>query len=139
MRLAAGGAAANQESALRGGIPKRLRFRVRFGSGDFSHRHGLHSRSRIRVAPACRVASEPPVPWASARSQFLTCTAGCASPRNWRTASITLVMPPRLAGWLLHSPPPSVLNGSLPLPEIRLPSATNFPPSPFLQRSEEHT
>ena len=27
-----------------------------------------------------------------------------------------LVMPPRLVGWLLHSPPPSVLNGSLPTP-----------------------
>ena len=83
-----------------------------------------------------RVPSEPPVPCASARSQFLTCTAGCASPRSWRTASITLVMPPRLAGWLLHRPPPSVLNGSLPTPEIRLPSATNAPPSPFSQKPE---
>jgi hypothetical protein len=43
-------------------------------------------------------------------------------------------MPPRLAGWLLHSPPPSVLNGSLPTPEIRLPSATNRPPWPFSQK-----
>jgi len=47
-----------------------------------------------------------------------------------------LVMPPRLTGWLLHSPPPSVLNGSLPTPEIRLPSATNLPPSPFLQNRD---
>ena len=45
-------------------------------------------------------------------AQSGTCTAGCASPRSWRTASITFVMPPRLVGWLLHSPPPSVLNGS---------------------------
>jgi hypothetical protein len=29
---------------------------------------------------------------------------------------------------LLHKPPPSVLMGNLPMPEIRLPSATNFPP-----------
>ena len=29
-----------------------------------------------------------------------------------------LVWPPRLTGWLLQSPPPSVLNGSLPTPEI---------------------
>ncbi|CKU20011.1 Uncharacterised protein [Mycobacterium tuberculosis] len=43
-------------------------------------------------------------------------------------------MPPRLAGWLLHRPPPSVLNGSLPMPEMRLPSITNLPPSPFLQK-----
>ena len=34
----------------------------------------------------------------------------------------------------ITAPPPSVLNGSLPLPEIRLPSATNLPPSPFLQK-----
>ena len=90
----------------------------------------------IRVALPWRVPSEPPVPCASARSQFGTCTSGCASPRSWRTASITLVMPPRLAGWLLHSPPPSVLNGSLPTPEIRLPSATNLPPLPFSQKPE---
>ena len=76
----------------------------------------------ITVAAPCLVPSEPPVPCANARSQFLTCTAGCASPRNWRTASTTLVRPPRFAGWLLHSPPPSVLNGNLPVPEIRLPS-----------------
>jgi outer membrane receptor protein involved in Fe transport len=76
----------------------------------------------------------PPVPWASTRSAFFTCTAGWASPRAWRTASITLVMPPRLAGWLLHNPPPSVLNGSLPTPLIRLPSATKAPPLPFSQK-----
>ena len=85
----------------------------------------------IRVALPCRVPREPPVPWASATSQFFTCTLGCASPRSWRTASTTLVSPPRLAGWLLHSPPPSVLKGSLPVPEMRLPSATSLPPCPF--------
>ena len=31
-----------------------------------------------------------------------------------RTASMIFVMPPRLPGWLLQSPPPSVLNGSAP-------------------------
>ena len=41
---------------------------------------------------------------------------------------------PRLAGWWLQSPPPSVLNGSLPTPEMRLPSATNLPPCPFAQK-----
>ena len=30
----------------------------------------------------CTACGEPPVPWAMARSQFLTCTLGCASPRN---------------------------------------------------------
>src|SRR3712207_8035738 len=79
----------------------------------------IYSRSRITVALPCRVPSRPPVPCASASLQSFTCTAGCASPRSWRTASITLVMPPRLAGRLLQRPPPSVLKGSL--------------------RSEEHT
>ena len=69
----------------------------------------------ISVALPWRVPSEPPVPWARATSQFLTCTAGCASPRSCRTASTTLVRPPRFAGWLLQSPPPSVLKGSLPV------------------------
>ena len=74
------------------------------------------------------------MPWASASAQSGTWTAGCASPRSWRTASITLVMPPRLPGWLEHRPPPSVLKGSLPLPEIRFPSATKPPPWPGLQK-----
>lgn len=86
------------------------------------------------MALAWRWPSIPPVPWAMARSQFLTCTLGWASPRSWRTASIILVMPPRLAGWLLHRPPPSVLKGSLPTPEIKLPSMTNLPPSPLAQK-----
>ena len=61
---------------------------------------------------------------------------GCASPRSWRTASITLVMPPRLAGWLLQSPPPSVLKGSLPTPLIRLPSATKLAALALLAEAE---
>jgi len=44
--------------------------------------------------------------------------------------SITLVMPPRFDGWLLQRPPPSVLNGNLPVPAIKLPSATNLPLRP---------
>src|SRR5215813_3352483 len=96
--------------------------------------HLPHFRSMMTVAEPCRVPSEPPVPCANARSQFLTCTAGCASPRNCRTASTTLVNPPRFAGWLLQRPPPSVLNGNLPVPEIRLPSDTNRPPRPFSQK-----
>src|SRR5262249_8988677 len=58
--------------------------------------HLPHPRPMMTVAEPCRVPSEPPVPCANARSQFLTCTAGCASPRNCRTASTTLVRPPRL-------------------------------------------
>src|SRR5207245_1460732 len=100
---------------------------------DRRRRNG-HPRSRMRVAAPWREPSCPPVPFASASAQSFTCTAGCASPRSWRTASITLVIPPRFAGWLLHSPPPSVLNGSLPVPEIRLPSDTNLPPWPFSQK-----
>ena len=53
---------------------------------------------------------------------------------NAANQGITLVMPPRLAGWLLHSPPPSVLKGSLPTPEIKLPSETNLPPWPRSQK-----
>src|SRR3954454_20497548 len=133
MRLATGGAALDQEFALRGGVPERLCLRVLLRGGIFfwvCH----HTRSRMAVEAAWRTPSRPPVPCAMARSQFGTCTFGCASPRNCRTASRILVMPPRLTGWLLHRPPPSVLNGSLPTPEIRLPSATNLPPSPFLQK-----
>src|SRR5207302_8231879 len=62
------------------------------------HGQGFHASSwpRISVALPARVASEPPVPCTSASRQSGTCTATCASPRSWRTASITLVMPPRL-------------------------------------------
>src|SRR3984957_6112764 len=120
VRLAAGGAALDQEFALGGGIPERLRLGVAL-RGRISGFVGHHTRSRMQVEAAWRTPSRPPVPCASARSQFGTCTFGCASPRNCRTASMILVMPPRLTGWLLHKPPPSVLNGSLPTPEIRLP------------------
>jgi hypothetical protein len=40
------------------------------------------TRSRIRVELPWREPRKPPVPCASAKSQFLTCTAGWASPRN---------------------------------------------------------
>ncbi len=132
VRLAARPAHRNDEPPRAGGFPERpmLRTGRRIEDGR------AHARSRISVALTCRLPSSPPVPCASARSQLFTCTCGCASPRNCRTASMTLVMPPRLAGWLLHKPPPSVLTGSLPTPEIRLPSATKRPPSPFLQKPE---
>src|SRR5207302_2433305 len=110
MHFAAGGAFLDQQLALRRGIPEGLGLRVDRRGGDLallllSFGHRAHSRSMITVAPACLVPSEPPVPCASATSQLLTCTAGWASPRNWRTASNTLVNPPRFDGWLLHSPP----------------------------------
>src|SRR6266702_3154317 len=133
VRLAACRAALDHELALLGRFPERGGLRIGHGGRillGFAH----HTRSRIAVEAAWRTPRRPPVPWAMARSQFLTCTFGCASPRNCRTASMILVMPPRLTGWLLQSPPPSVLNGNLPTPEIRLPSATNLPPSPFLQK-----
>src|ERR1700733_2107132 len=133
MRPAAGGADRNDEAVFARRIPERPCLRRHDRSGNFPCcRH--YSRSMISVALQWRVPTCMPVPWAKARSQFFTCTAGCASPRNCRTASITLVMPPRLDGWLLHKPPPSVLNGSLPGPEMRLPSDTNFPPAPFSQK-----
>src|SRR5262249_39153373 len=130
MHLAAGGAFADHQLTSRGGVPKRFGFEIGLRRLDlaFLALHRAHSLSMITVAAPCRVPSEPPVPCANARSQFLTCTAGCASPRNWRTASTTLVRPPRLDGWLLQSPPPSVLKGNLPVPEIKLPSETNRPP-----------
>src|SRR5215471_8974018 len=136
MHLPAGSALADHQLTGRGGIPEPLGLGIGLRRLDLAvlALHRRHSLSMITVAAPCRVPSEPPVPCAIARSQYLTCTAGCASPRNWRTASTTLVSPPRLAGWLLHSPPPSVLNGSLPVPEIRLPSATNLPPWPFSQK-----
>src|SRR6266481_5050568 len=134
MRLAAGGAALDQELASGGGVPEQFGLGIALWCRVFRF-IGHYTRSRMQVEAAWRTPSRPPVPWASARSQFGTCTFGCASPRSWRTASMILVMPPRLTGWLLQRPPPSVLNGSLPTPEIRLPSATNLPPSPF--RSEE--
>src|SRR5206468_441885 len=133
MGFAASGAALDHELALLRRIPECRGLRI-------GHRGGIffciyhHTRSRTAVEAAWRTPRRPPVPWAMARSQFLTCTFGCASPRNCLTASRILVMPPRLTGWLLHRPPPSVLNGSLPTPEIKLPSATNLPPSPFLQK-----
>src|SRR5690348_15603083 len=136
MHRPAGRAFADHQLAFLGSLPKRLRLGIGLWGLDLAllALHLPHSLSMITVAAPCLVPSEPPVPCANARSQFLTCTAGCASPRNCRTASTTLVRPPRLAGWLLQRPPPSVLNGNLPVPEIRLPSETNLPPWPFSQK-----
>src|SRR6516162_20537 len=130
MHCAAGVAFTDHQLAALRRLPERPGFGIGLRRLDLAllALHLPYSRSIMTVAAPCRVPSEPPVPCARAISQFLTCTAGCASPRNCRTASTTLVRPPRLAGWLLHSPPPSVLNGSLPVPAIRLPSATNRPP-----------
>src|SRR6266404_9514783 len=96
----AGGALADHQLASRGGVPKGLGLEIGLRRLDLAllALHRAHSLSMMTVAAPCLVPSEPPVPCANARSQFLTCTAGCASPRNWRTASTTLVRPPRLDG-----------------------------------------
>ena len=62
-------------SGLVSGVPTNGIFLATIGHVDYS-------RSRITVLPQWRVPSEPPVPCAIARSQFGTCTVGCASPRN---------------------------------------------------------
>src|SRR5689334_8786940 len=107
MRFAAGGAFLVEQLALAGRIPEGLGFGVDRRGGDLallllrlllSLGHRAHSRSMMTVAAACLVPSEPPVPCARAISQLFTCTAGCASPRNCRTASRTLVNPPRFDG-----------------------------------------
>src|SRR5690606_13179138 len=130
-------AEADQQLAFFGRVPEALALDVDCGRGILALlRLRAHASSvpRMTVALPWRVPSEPPVPCASASRMFFTWTAGCASPRICRTASRTLVRPPRLPGWLLQRPPPSVLKGSLPWPEIRLPSETNFPPWPFSQK-----
>src|SRR4051794_36030817 len=97
MRLAARGAALDQEFALLRRIPERRRFRIALRRGVF--RFAVHyTRSRMHVEAAWRTPSNPPVPCAMARSQLGTCTFGWACPRSWRTASMILVMPPRLTG-----------------------------------------
>src|SRR5690606_3117834 len=108
MQLVATGAATGRQPAFLRRVPEGPGCCIDDGSGEGAllilraHDYAL---SRMRVALPWREPNSPPVPWASARPQFGTCTAAWASPRNWRTASITLVMPPRLAGWLLHNPP----------------------------------
>src|SRR5690606_32460586 len=126
MRLAAVAAAPEEEPAFRGGIEVGLDLGIDKRGRDRTHSrtvfsgHSRYSLSRISVALPWRDDSTPPMPCTSASSRFGTCTSGCASPRSWRTASMIFVMPPRLAGWLLQRPPPSVLNASFPTPEIRL-------------------
>src|SRR5665213_1020652 len=97
MRLAQGGAALDQEFALRRGIPERLCLGIALRSRVFRF-VGHHARSRLQVDAAWRTPRRPPVPCTSARSQFGTCTFGWACPRNCRTASMILVMPPRFTG-----------------------------------------
>src|SRR5215469_2004111 len=129
-------AALEQQPARRRRGPELLRLRIDRRRGRWQGlvlRAHASSRPRMSVAAADRVPSDPPLPCASAISQSGTCTAPLASPRSCRTASITFVIPPRFTGWLLHSPPPSVLKGSLPCGASRLPSATNAPPLPFSQ------
>src|SRR5690606_3872026 len=90
VHFAAIGAALQQEPALICGLPVRGGVRQDGGCGD--EILVLHqTRSRITVAAVWRVAMDPPMPLARARWQFGTCTAGCASPRSWRTASMILV------------------------------------------------
>src|SRR5690606_37662387 len=122
--VAAGVAHGQHQSAGGGGRPEGFGLGAvgRGRGGPLAHR--LHAPI-TRVALPWRVERAPPVPWARASSQPGTCTAGCASPRSWRTASIAFVMPPRFPGWLLQSPPPSVLKGRRPPGLRRPPSATN--------------
>src|SRR5215472_1529844 len=140
-------AALQQQPARRRRGPEILRLGVDRGRGRrqglgvlvvthvvshvFAHESSL---PRTSVAAADREPSDPPLPCASAISQSGTYTGPFASPRNCRTASITFVIPPRFTGWLLHSPPPSVLTGSLPCGASRPPSAANAPPLPFSQK-----
>src|SRR6266436_9425885 len=97
MRLAAGGAALDHELAVLGSFPERRGFGIGHRRRIF-FRFSHHTRSRMQVEAAWRTPKSPPVPWATARSQFFTCTFGCASPRNCLTASMIFVMPPRLTG-----------------------------------------
>src|SRR5581483_10403705 len=112
MRLAAGGAALDHELALPGRFPERRGLGIGLGRPEFL-RISHHTRSRMQVEAAWRLPSKPPVPCATARSQFFTWTFGCASPRSWRTASMILVWPPRLTGWFLHTLPFNTDGGGL--------------------------
>src|SRR6202043_421812 len=97
MRFPAGGAALYQKLAFDRLLPEMLCLGIALRGWIF---HGVvhHTRSRMQVDAAWRTPSRAPVPCAMARSQLGTCTLGCASPRNCRTASMILVMPPRLTG-----------------------------------------
>src|SRR6202035_3170438 len=97
MRFAARGAALEHQLALGGLFPEMRGLGIGHRLGIF---HGIshHTRSRMQVDAAWRTPSSPPVPCAMARSQFGTCTLGCACPRNCRTGSMILVMAPRLTG-----------------------------------------
>src|SRR5882724_2787323 len=86
-----------EQPPLRRRVPERSSFR---GDGRNVNGQGRHasSRPRITVALPIRVESHPRVPWARAKRQSGTCTAGWASPRTCRTASMIFVMRPRFCG-----------------------------------------
>src|SRR5437868_1684984 len=71
MRLVAGGAPLDHELAGLGRFPERRGLRIAFRLRIFlcvCH----HTRSRMQVEAAWRLPSNPPVPCATARSQFFT-------------------------------------------------------------------
>src|SRR5207248_5386089 len=74
--------------------------------------------------------NQPPVPFTQQTCAPGTCR-GPHSPRSCRAASTSRNIP-RIPGWQCDRPPPSVFVGRAP-PTRSLPSATNSPPSPFLQ------
>src|SRR4029077_21010374 len=88
LTLAARGAALDHQLAGGRRVPEGLGLGIDRRSGDRAL-GGAHAslRPMMRVALPARGSREPPVPWASAMSQFFTWTLGCASPRSWRTAS----------------------------------------------------
>src|SRR6266498_5934450 len=104
--------------------------RLKVGEYRVGHQSSAPSS---RVAAAVRKPRLPPWPWTSPTRQSGTWTSSAASPRSWRTASMVRIMPPRESGWLLHRPPPSVLNGSAPSARS-VPPVTNAPPLPFSQK-----
>ena len=84
------------------------------------------------TARPCAGWRSPPVPWARTAPWIGDRTEGWPHRDIGGPPSI-LVMPPLLPGWLEQSLPPSVLTGSRPTPEIRLPSATSARPCPFAE------
>src|SRR4029079_4402618 len=99
-QLAALVAAGQHEAPGRAAVPEGGRLEVavrapRRQEGSVAH---ASATPRISVELIIRVDSAPPVPWASASCTSGTCTAGLASPRTWRTASMIFVIPPRFAG-----------------------------------------
>ena len=75
-----------------------------------------------------RVPSEPPVPLATARSQFFTCIGRMRLAAQLPHRFEHLRQSAAIGGMVGAEPAPSVLNGSLPTPAIRLPSETTCRP-----------